>query len=144
MRSLPSFFKIMKLLFENIYKDYEGFDSFTPALVGSSWVGLAEVEKKLGDKLVKVAGVSELNESDWDWYKKKATGEPIAYRQFNTVKQEPERNPNADYVEEVKEKPGKSASSDNPKDLIEVDVVEVEKPLEDEAPTPKKTKKGSK
>lgn len=133
----------MKLLFENIYKDYEGFDSFTPVLVGSSWVGLAQVEKDLGSKLSKVAGVTELNDADWEWYKKKASGEPIAYRQFSTIKTEPEKNPNADYVVEVKEEPGKSASSDNPKDLIEVDAVEVEKPLED-APTPKKSKKGSK
>ena len=45
----------------------------------------------------------------------------------------------------VKESPGGSVSSDNPKDLIEVDVVEVEKPLEDEEPAPKpKPKRGKK
>lgn len=135
----------MKYLhFENANKDYNGFEGFIPVLIGSSWVGLAEVEDKVAEELKDVPGVMELSEADWDWYKKKVGGEKIAFRNFATVQQEPEKNPNANYAEEVKSEAGKPSSSDNPKDLIEVDVVEVEKPLEEE-PVPKpKAKKGKK
>ena len=137
----------MKLLFENANKDYDGFKNFIPALIGSTWVGLADVPKEKGKELVKLAGVSELSDSDWDWYKKKLTDEAIAYRSFGTVKQEPERNPNASYAaEEIKElETGSSESSDNPKDLIEVDEVEVSDPTtEEDEPKPKGSKEKKK
>lgn len=137
----------MKLLFENANKDYDGFKNFIPALIGSTWVGLADVPKEKGKELVKLAGVSELSDSDWDWYKKKLTDEAIAYRSFGTVKQEPERNPNASYaVEETKElEVGNSKSSDDPKDLIEVDEVEVSDPTtEEDEPKPARSKEKKK
>jgi len=124
----------MKLLFENANKDYDGFKNFIPALIGSTWVGLADVPEDKGEELLKHKGVTKLSDSDWDWYKKKLTDEAIAYRSFGTVKQEPEKNPNASYaVEEIKElETGSSESSDNPKDLIEVDEVEVSDPTTEE------------
>lgn len=145
MRGLPSYLQTMKYLhFENANKDYNGYEGFIPVLIGSSWVGLAQVEDKVAKELKDVPGVTELSESDWDWYKKKVGGEKIAFRNFTTVQQEPEKNPNANYAEEAG-KPEPSPTSDNPKDLIEVDVVEVEKPLEEEAPAPKpKAKRGKK
>jgi hypothetical protein len=135
----------MKYLhFENANQDYNGYEGFIPVLIGSSWVGLAEVEDKVAKELKGTSGVTELSQKDWEWYKKKVGGEKIAYRDFITVKQEPEKNPNASYVEEVKSEVGKPSSSDNPKDLIEVDVVEVEKPLEETEQSASKPKKGKK
>ena len=139
----PAFFlKSMKLLFENINQSYGGFDSYVPCLVGASWIGLAEVDDKVGKEIVKEAGVSELSDSDFEWYKKKLGEEKIAYRQFTTLKQEPNLNPNASYAEEG-DKTAKSDSSsskaEDPKDLIEVDAVEVEKPIE-ESDSPRKPK----
>ena len=136
-----------KLHFENANKDYDGYEGFIPVLVGSSWIGLAEVEDKVAEKLKDVPGVTILSDKDWDWYKKKVGEEKIAFRQFATVQQEPEKNPNANYAEEVKSEAGKPSSSDDPKDLIEVDAVEVTDPLseEEEKPAPKpRAKKGKK
>ena len=139
-----------KLHFENANKDYNGYEGFIPVLVGTSWIGLAEVEDKVAEELKDLPGVSVLSDKDWDWYKKKVGEEKIAFRQFSTIKQEPEKNPNASYAEETKSEAGKPSSSDNPKDLIEVDAVEVTDPLKDDEeevkkPAPKsRAKKGKK
>lgn len=131
----------MKLYFENIKQDYNGFERFTPVLVGSSWIGIADVEDSLGKDLIKFSGVSEISDSDYEWYKKKLTAEQIAFRQFGTVKQEPEKNPNADYAEEIQSVSGESQSLEDPKELIEVDVVETPEPEEPAAPKKKRAKK---
>lgn len=129
MRGLPSFFKDMKLLFDNINKSYNGFESFQPVLVGSSWVGIAKVEDKYAKTILKEDGVTELSDDDFQWYKKKVLEEAVTFRRLNTIKQEASKDPNAEYAEEEKSAPSKSPSpkkKKNPKDLIRVEAVEAE------------------
>lgn len=135
----------MKLYFENANKDYDGFEGFIPVLIGSSWIGLAEVKDEIGKKLKDIPGVQVLSDEDWDWYKKKVGVEKIAFRQFSTIPQDPVKNPNANYAEETKKESGSSPSSDSP--VIDVDVVDVIDPMEEieDKPTPKpKAKRGKK
>ena len=118
----------MKLLFDNINKAYNGFESFQPVLVGSSWVGIAKVEDKYAKTLLKEDGVTKLSDEDFKWYKKKVLEEAVTFRQLNTIKQEANKDPNAEYVEEEKKAPSKSQSpkKKNPKDLIRVEAVDAE------------------
>ena len=123
------------LLFENANISYNGFDSFLPVLVGTSWVGLAKLEDKDAKELLKVNGVKELSDADFSWYESKISGEEIAYRSFTTIKQDSAEVPHATYSEKSEPK----RAGDNAKELINVDVVDVEDPLEEE-PQPKKSK----
>lgn len=132
MRSLP-FLLIMKLLFDNINVPYNGFDSYQPVLVGSSWVGIASVEDKFAKTLLKENGVTELSEEDFDWYKKKVLEEAVTFRKFSTLKQQADRSPLADYAEEEKSgsskspsPKGKAKAKANPKDMIRTEAVDAE------------------
>ena len=122
------------LLFENANISYAGFDSFLPVLVGTSWIGLAKLEDKDAKELLKVKGVKELSDADFNWYESKVSGEEIAYRSFATIKQDSAQVPHATYSE----KPEPKKAGDDAKELINVDVVDVEDPLEE--PLPKKSK----
>lgn len=126
------------LLFENANLSYNGFDSYLPVLVGAGWVGLAQLEDKDAEKLLKEKGVTEVSDSDFDWYRARADGDAIAYRSFSTIKSDPAKVPHATYSEP---KP-KAAKAVDAKELIHVDVVDVEDPLEE--PAPKKVSKGKK
>jgi hypothetical protein len=126
----------MKLHFENADLKYNGFDSFIRVQVGSSWEGIADVDKTLGEDLVKLPGVSELSDSDWEWYKKKSSEDPVAYRQFGIIKQDSTQNPNATYAQETGS-PSQSPTSD--KEVIEITVEDVDPPVAEEEPaTPKR------
>lgn len=119
----------MKLLFDNINKAYNGFEAYQPVLVGSSWVGIARVEDKYAKTLLKEDGVTKLSDEDFDWYKKKVLEEAVTFRRLNTVKQEANKDPNAEYAEEEKVAPSKSQSpkkKKNPKDMIRVEAVDAE------------------
>tara|TARA_B100000212_G_C27371753_1_gene532905 strand:- start:1371 stop:1772 length:402 start_codon:yes stop_codon:yes gene_type:complete len=98
----------MKLLFDNANKSYDGFEEYVPVLVGSSWVGLANVDKQIGEKLVKLAGVQKLSDEDWDFYKKKAGEEAVTFRKFNSVRQEADRNPLAEHAVPIKQEGSES------------------------------------
>lgn len=127
----------MKLHFENADIKYDGFDSFVRVQVGASWEGIAEVDDKLGGDLVKIPGVSELSDSDWDWYKKKSVEDPVAYRQFGVIRQDSTQNPNAVYAQEVGSPTDTPTSGE--KEIIEVEVEDVTPPTaEEEPPTPKR------
>ena len=122
----------MYLLFDNIARDFGGFDSFVPILIGSSWMGLANVDDKTGKGLVTLPGVEELSEERFEGFQKKLGREAIAYRSFTTHQQSPEKSPTADYAEALKVEVKEVA--EDPKALLKIEEVEVEKPLEDEAP----------
>ncbi len=135
----------MKLKFLNINLDYDGFDDFHPLLLGSSWIGIAEVDDATGKKLLKLRGVEEVTDEVWDWFKKKQGGEEIAYRKFSTIRQEPAKNPVADYAEPTPAVPATESPSDDPKDLVKViDVDEKGSLLAKGITDGKKSKKGKK
>lgn len=137
------------LLFPNIYKDYNGFEGFIPVNVGTSWLGIAKVEDDKAKEIIELGlGVEELNDEQYDSIKKKVEQSGTAYRNFQTVRQESDRHPNAQPAEaplkESTESPSPK-SEENPKDLIRVDAVDAE--IEEPAPAPaskSKPKKGKK
>lgn len=135
----------MYLLFDNIARDFGGFDSFVPILIGSSWMGLAHVDDKTGKGLVELPGVKELSEERFEGFKKKLGREAIAYRSFTTHQQNPEKSPTADYAEALKVEAEVKEVAEDPKELLQVEEVEVENPLEEEAPAkPKPARKAKK
>lgn len=137
------------LLFPNIYRDYAGFEGFIPVNVGTSWLGIAKVEDEKAKEILDLKlGVEELNDSQYDSIKKKVEQSGTAYRNFQTVRQESDRHPNAQPAQEapIKEDSGSQSpkKGDNPKDLIRVDAVDAEvEAVEKPAPKPK-AKKGKK
>lgn len=122
----------MKLLFNNINKSYNGFEGYVAVQAGGGWVGIADVQDDYAKELLKEQGVKEITPEVFDWYKKKVLAEATSFRQFSTVRQESDRNPVAEYVEEVKSAPSESVSPEDPKDLVKVETIE-EKP----APKPR-------
>ena len=75
---------------------------------------------------------------------KKVNGEDIAYRSFKTHRQEATQNPHAVYAEK---KPQVAEVKEDPKELLSVEEVEVDRPLDDVEVKPKakpRAKKGKK
>tara|TARA_B100001093_G_C26499493_1_gene872675 strand:+ start:135 stop:533 length:399 start_codon:yes stop_codon:yes gene_type:complete len=125
----------MKLLFDNANKSYDGFEEYVPVLVGSSWIGLANVDKPTGEKLLKIPGVQKLSDEDWSFYKKKAGEEAVTFRKFNSIKQEADRHPLADHADPIKQESSespspktktKSKAQKNIKDMIKTEAVDAE------------------
>lgn len=116
----------MKLKFSNVNKSYNGFEGYIPVQAGGGWVGIADVEESYAKELVKEVGVEEITQEVFDWFKKKLLAEPVTYRNLSTIRQDADRNPTADYVEEVKRAPSKSLSPKDPKDIVKVEAVEAE------------------
>ena len=133
------------LLFPNIHRDYAGFEGFVPVNVGTSWLGIARLDDDKAKELLDLKmGVEELSDEAYDSIKKKVEQSGTAYRNFQTIRQESDRHPNAQPAEAPLQEPSESQSpkSENPKDLIRVDAVEAEV---EEKPAPKaKAKKGKK
>ena len=131
----------MKLLFNNINKTYKGFEGFVPVQAGGGWVGIADVEDSYAKELLEEQGVKEITEDVFEWYKKKVLAEARSFRQFKTVPQESDKNPVAEYVEEVRSAPSESASPESdPKELVKLGTVEAEKTK----PAPKKSRRAKK
>jgi hypothetical protein len=131
----------MYVLFKTLYADYGGFKAFAPVLVGSQWKAFAEVDAKVGKELVeKYPLCEEITPEVYAELKKKLGGEEIAYRQFRTRQADASRNPNAVYAEA---KPAEPAPPSDPKELLQVEEVQVERLLE-EAPAPKPKAKAKK
>lgn len=116
----------MKLKFSNVNKSYNGFEGYVPVQAGGGWVGIADVEDSFGKELVKEAGVEEITPEVFDWFKKKLLAEPVTYRNLSTIRQDADRNPIAEYVEEVRHAPSESPSPKDPKDIVKVESVEAE------------------
>jgi hypothetical protein len=131
----------MYILIEGLNNDIGGFKRFQPALICNVWSGLAEVSDAEGEKLLKYPCVEELNEMQWFAAKKKVNGEAIAYREFTTHKQVPNQNPNAVYAEPDEEP---APVADDPKELLSVEEVAVDRPLDDIKPKATKKTKGKK
>lgn len=116
----------MKLKFSNVNKSYNGFEGYIPVQAGGGWVGIADVEESYGKELVKELGVEEITPEVFEWFKKKLLAEPVTYRNLSTIRQDADKNPIADYVEEVKRAPSESPSPKDPKDIVKVEAVEAE------------------
>ena len=109
----------MKLKFSNVHQSYNGFEGYVPVQAGGGWVGIADVEDSYGKELLSEKGVEEITPEVFDWFKKKVLAEPVTFRNLSTIRQDSDKNPIAEYVEEVKPAPSKSPSPetpDNPKD----------------------------
>lgn len=128
----------MYVLISGINSEIGGFKRFKPVLLGNVWSGLAEVSKAEAEELLKYPAVKEISPEVAEFVKKKVNGEAIAYRSFRTHQQEATQNPNAVYAEKVEVE-----VKEDPKELLKVEAVEVDRPLEDK-PAPTKTKSKAK
>ena len=122
----------MYLLFRSISRNYDGYAGFTPVMAGSTWFGVAKEPATLGKKLVKLDGVEEIDEEEFNKLKKKVNDEAIAYRQPVAAHINPAKNPNAVYAEKPAD--GTEQGTSDPKDLLTIEEVEVDRPLEDSPP----------
>ncbi len=117
------------ILINGLGHDIGGFTNFKPVLLGSLWSGYSEVSDEKAKELLAYKNVDELTEAQAIVIKKKVNGEAIAYRSFETRTQDSSKNPNAVYAE--KSKPESPTPKENPKDLLKVETVKVDRPLED-------------
>lgn len=128
----------MYVLFKTLHGDFGGFRAFAPVLIGSQWKAIAEVDAKVGKDLVeKYPLCEEVTPEVYAEFKKKLEGEEIAYRQFQTRQTDASKNPNAVYAETKDPAPEPAA---DPKELLQVEEVVVERPLEDAPPKKPKSK----
>ena len=134
----------MYILISGINNDLGGFTRFKPVLLANVWSGLAEVSDEEAEKLLKYPCVKEITPEVAEYVKKKVNGEDIAYRSFKTHRQEATQNPHAVYAEK---KPQVAEVKEDPKELLSVEEVEVDRPLDDVEVKPKakpRAKKGKK
>lgn len=115
------------LLFKNPDKDYGV--QFTVTTVGVLRQGFGEFSVGVAEKLLQDSSVVEITTEQFHNLKKKLTEGGVSFRQLRTVPQDPTRNPHAEYAEEKVEPQSEP-------DVIEVDVVDIDNPLE-EKPKPK-------
>lgn len=115
------------LLFKDPSKNYGV--QITVTTVGVLQQGFGEFSDGVAEKLLQDSSVVEITTEQFLNLKKKLTNEGVSFRQLRTVPQDPTKNPHAHYVE-------KEVEPQSEPDVIEVDVVEIDNPLE-EKPKPK-------
>lgn len=115
------------LLFKDPSKNYGV--KVTVTTVGVLQQGFGEFSDGVAEKLLQDSSVVEITTEQFLNLKKKLTNEGVSFRQLRTVPQDPTKNPHAHYAE-------KEVEPQSEPDVIEVDVVEIDNPLE-EKPKPK-------
>ncbi len=122
------------LIFKNPNKDYGV--SFAVATVGVIQQGFGEFSDGVAEKLLQDSSVVEITTEQFLRLKKKLSDGPVSFRQLQTHQQDPTKDPNAIYAEDA-------PTVQSEPDVIEVQAIEIEKPLEDK-PAPKKRSVGKK
>lgn len=112
------------LIFKDPNKDYGV--SKTVTTVGVLQQAFGEYSDGVAEKLLQDSSVVEITTERFLNLKKKLTEGGTSYRQLRTVPQDPTKNPHAHYAEEEVELQSKAEP-----DVIEVDVVEIDNPLEE-------------
>lgn len=112
------------LIFKDPNKDYGV--SKTVTTVGVLQQAFGEYSDGVAEKLLQDSSVVEITTERFLNLKKKLTEGGTSYRQLRTVPQDPTKNPHAHYAEEEVE-----PQSESGPDVIEVDVVEIDNPLEE-------------
>jgi len=123
------------LIFKDPNKDYGV--SKTVTTVGVLQQAFGEYSDGVAEKLLQDSSVVEITTERFLNLKKKLTEGGTSYRQLRTVPQDPTKNPHAHYAEEEVE-----PQSESGPDVIEVDVVEIDNPLEEKPKA--KTRRGRK
>lgn len=116
------------LLFQDPRRDYGA--TFDVVLVGARRRGFGayhDKDAKLIQKLAPENLVDEITEGQYDGLKKKLTSPPVSHKTLGMVEQDPSKDPNAVYAEEVVEAQSKKKPA---KDLVSVGKAKVEDPLE--------------
>ena len=110
------------LLFKDPNKDYGVPIAVTT--VGVLRQGFGEFSDGVAEKLLQDSSVVEITTGRFQNLKKKLNDGGVSFRQLRTVPQDPTKNPHAQYAEEEVEPQSEP-------DVIEVDVVEIDNPLEE-------------
>ena len=116
------------LLFNDPDKDY-GVD-IAVTTVGVLRKGFGEFSVGVAEKLLQDSSVVEITTEQFYSLKKKLTQGAVSFQRPIPVHQDATKNPHAQYAEEQPPAPQSEP------DVIEVDVVEIDNPLEDK-PKPK-------
>ena len=124
------------LIFKDPNKDYGVAKTVTT--VGVLQQAFGEYSVGVAEKLLQDSSVVEITAERFLNLKKKLSDGGVSYRQLRTVPQDPTKNPHAQYAEKEVE-----PQSEVEAEVIEVDVVEIDNPLEDK-PKPKPRKRGRK
>lgn len=119
------------LLFQDPDRDYGA--TFDTVIAGSRQRGFGKYEDKDAELLLKLHPenlVSEISADVYESLKKKLTKPLVSSKQMGLVEQDPSKDPNAVYAEDVVEEARSKKKGKPAKSLVKVGKAKVEDPLE--------------